>query len=240
MVEYGYTRISTPRQDITRQIRLIKEAFPQSIILEEIHTRTEFQGRRTWEKLMHIIKPGDKIIFESVSRMCGDSETGCIIYEELYRKGVSLVFLNEEDINTDNYKHALESQIELHMSTGNVPADNLLNTIIEALNQYALELAKERIRRRFEQAEKEVKDLQKRTREGIVTARLNGKQIGHRVGTKLITKKSLAAKEIIRKRSKDFEGQLPDAEVMLLAGISHNTYYKYKKELTQLGTCVEN
>lgn len=182
---------------------------------------------------MRVIQPGDKIIFESVSRMSGDAEEGCRIYEELFRKGVELIFLKEDDINTENYRRALESQIQLHMSTGNTPADNLLNTIIDALNLYALELAKERIRQRFEQAEKEVKDIQQRTREGIVTARLNGKQIGHRVGTKLVTKKSIAAKDVIRKRSKDFEGQLPDADVMLLAGVSHNTYYKYKKELLQ-------
>lgn len=233
MKEYGYARVSTPRQEISRQIRLIKAAYPLSIILQEIHSRTEFQGRKEWEKLMRVIKPGDRIIFESVSRMSGDAEEGCRIYEELFRKGVELIFLKEDDINTENYRRALESQIQLHMSTGNTPADNLLNTIIDALNLYALELAKERIRRRFEQAEKEVKDIQQRTREGIVTARLNGKQIGHKVGTKLVTKKSIAAKEIIRKRSKDFEGQLSDAEVMLLTGVSHNTYYKYKRELAE-------
>ena len=30
----------------------------------------------------------------------------------------------------------------------------------------------------FEQAEKEVKDLQQRTREGLQTAKLNGKRVG--------------------------------------------------------------
>ena len=136
-----------PRQDISRQIRLIKAAYPLSIVLKEVHTRTEFQGRKEWEKLMRVIQPGDKIIFESVSRMSGDAEEGCKIYEELFRKGVELIFLKEDDINTENYRRALESQIQLHMSTGNTPADNLLNTIIDALNLYALELAKERIRR---------------------------------------------------------------------------------------------
>lgn len=73
--------------------------------------------------------------------------------------------------------------------------------------------------------------MQQRTREGIETARLNGKQIGMQPGTKLTTKKSIAAKEIIQKHSKDFSGTLSDAEVMKLVGIGRNSYYKYKREL---------
>ncbi len=47
----------------------------------------------------------------------------------------------------------------------------------------------------------------------------------------MTTKKSLAAKEIIRKHSRDFNGTLSDVEVMQLTGLSRNTYYKYKREL---------
>ena len=48
------------------------------------------------------------------------------------------------------------------------------------INQYLMALAKEQIRLAFDQAEKEVEDLHQRTREGIQTARLNGKQTGQR------------------------------------------------------------
>ena len=50
---------------------------------------------------------------------------------------------------------------------------------------------------------------------------------------KLITKKSIKAKEIIKRYSKDFDGTLKDKEVRELAKISRNTFYKYKKELKQ-------
>ena len=80
-------------------------------------------------------------------------------------------------------------------------------------------------------AQKEVEDLHQRTREGIETARLNGKQIGRKKDAKITTKKSIAAKEIIRKHSRDFSGTLSDIEVMQLTGLSRNTYYKYKREL---------
>ena len=96
-----------------------------------------------------------------------------------------------------------------------------------------MSLAKEQIRLAFEQSQKEVDDLHQRTREGIQTAKINGKQIGQRQGAKLVTKKSLAAKEIILKHSQDFSGSLNDLEVMRLTGLARNTYYKYKRELRE-------
>lgn len=82
---------------------------------------------------------------------------------------------------------------------------------------------------------RKVSDLHQRTREGIETARLNGKQIGLPKGRKLTTQKSLVAKAVIRKHSKDFSGTLTDSEVICLTGIARNTYYKYKRELRETG-----
>jgi DNA invertase Pin-like site-specific DNA recombinase len=96
-----------------------------------------------------------------------------------------------------------------------------------------MELAKEQIRIAFDQSEKEVQDLHQRTKEGLETARLNGKQIGQKPGAKLTTKKSIKAKELILKYSKDFDGTLKDTEVMKLTELSRNTYYKYKAELAE-------
>ena len=53
-------------------------------------------------------------------------------------------------------------------------------------------------------------DLRQRTKEGMITAKLNGKQIGQPAGAKLITKKSIVAKEIIKKHNKSFGGSLND------------------------------
>lgn len=101
----------------------------------------------------------------------------------------------------------------------------------EIINKYLLLLAKEQIKLAFEQSEKEVHDLRQRTREGLQTAKLAGKQIGQIQGQKLVTKKSIAAKEIIQKHNKAFGGSLNDAETIRQTGISKKTFYKYKKEL---------
>ena len=94
-------------------------------------------------------------------------------------------------------------------------------------------LAEEQIRIAFDQAEKEVQDLRQRTREGIETARLNGKQIGRTTGEKLKVKKSATVKAQIVKLSRVFEGSNTDAEVIKITGVARNTYYKYKRELTE-------
>ena len=163
------------------------------------------------------------IIFDSVSRMSRNADDGFSLYEELYNKGVELVFLKEPHIDTATYKKALKNNVS--MTGTNV------DYILEGVNKYLMSLAKEQIRIAFEQSEKEVEDLHQRTREGIATARLNGKQIGQKQGAKLTTKKSIEAKKQIKKYSKDFDGQFTDVDCMHIIGIARNTYYKYKREM---------
>lgn len=105
---FGYARISTPQQSIERQIRNILAAYPQSEIIREVFTGTKFQGRREFEKLLKKLNAGDTIIFDSVSRMSRDAEEGFTMYEDLFSKGINLVFLKEPHINTETYKSALQ------------------------------------------------------------------------------------------------------------------------------------
>ena len=222
MMIYGYCRISTSKQNIERQIRNIKRDYPNAKIIKEVYTGTKID-RIEFNKLLKVVKQGDTIVFDSVSRMSRNAEEGFKLYEELFNNGIELVFIKEQHINTKTYKKALNNNIE--MTNTNV------DYILEGINKYLLALAKEQIILAFAQAEKEVQDLHQRTKEGIETARLNGKQIGQRAGIKLTTKKSIKAKEDIIKYSKDFKGSLADVDVMKLIGISRNSYYKYKREL---------
>lgn len=222
---YGYCRVSTQKQNINRQIRNIKDKYPDSVIIQEVYTGTKFQGRKELDKLIRILKPNDTVIFDEVSRMSRNAEEGFTLYKDLYSMNINLVFLKEPHINTDTYKKVM--QIDL--------LNDKVDYILEGVNKYLLALAEEQIRLAFEQAEKEVTDLRKRTVEGIVTAKLNGKQIGRQKGVKVETKKSKEVKPLIQKYSKDFNGTLNDNDVIKLIGIAHNTYYKYKKELKTLG-----
>lgn len=222
---YGYCRISTKYQNIDRQERNILDVYENAIIVKEIYTGTKLDGRKELDKILKKVKADDTIVFDSVSRMSRDAEDGFALYKDLYNKGINLVFLKEPHINTDTYKKAFNTSIAL---TGTE-----LDYILEGVNKYLFALAEQQIRLAFQQAEKEVQDLRQRTREGIETARLNGKQIGQVEGIKLTTKKSIQAKEQIKKYSKDFNGTLSDADTMKLIGIARNSYYKYKKEIKE-------
>lgn len=230
---YAYCRVSTERQSLKRQIDNIRsannKAYADALFFSDKFTGSTLD-RPEWNRLYKRLETGDTIVFDSVSRLSRDAESGAALYEELDQKGINLVFLNEPHCNTDCYRQAAAANIP---PTGNEIAD----IYIEATNRVLMLLAKKQIAISFEQAEKERLDICKRVKDGMRTAKQTvaeqgiEKRYGLAAGTKLTTKKSVAAKEIIMKHSKDFNGTLSDPDVIKLAGISRNSYYKYKNAL---------
>lgn len=229
---YAYCRVSTERQSLQRQIENITRAnggayAGAAFFMDKFTGAT--MDRPEWQKLYKRVKSGDTIVFDSVSRMSRNADEGAAIYQELYEKGVNLVFLNEPHCDTDTFRNALNNSIP--MTGGNV------DFILEGINKYLFALAKEQIRIAFEQAEKERKDTGKRVADGMRAAKIEAakhgeeKRYGQEQGAKLVTKKSIAAKEIIKKHCKTFGGSLNDLDTMKLCNITRNSYYKYKKEL---------
>lgn len=232
----GYCRISTSRQNLERQERNILARYPDALVYKEVYTGTKITGRKVWNTVYNLVKKeaGKKditIVFDSVSRMSRDAAEGFELYKELYNMGVRLVFIKEPHINTDTYKEQLNKQIRIDTSLGDEATTKLMSSIADALSVYAMDLAEKQIKLAFEQSEKEVADLRKRTSEGLITAKLNGKQVGRVQGKKYESQKAKIAKERIKKISKTFEGNLADAECIEMLNISRNSFYKYKAEL---------
>ena len=226
MRTYGYCRISTAKQSIERQRRNILKAFPDAHLVEETYTGTSTR-RPKWDRLKRQVlneaTAGEEvmIVFDSVSRMSRNAQDGFELYQELYNAGVELVFLKERHIDTATYKKSLQVVIP---ETG-----TSVDILLAGVKAYLMELAKEQIKIAFEQSEKEVQDLHKRTSEGMLTARLNGKQIGRVAGRKYPSAKQQKAIRLIKERNCDFGGVLSDIECMSLIGCSRNSYYKYKR-----------
>lgn len=220
----GYCRKSRAQQSIDRQVRNIQAEYPNALIIKETFTGTKID-RPEWQKVYKNADKNTVIVFDSVSRMSRDAEEGFKAYEDLYNRGVELVFLKEPHINTETFRKALQNAVPL---TG-----SKVDLILEGINKYLMELAKEQIKIAFEQAQKEVDDLHTRVAEGLITAKLNGKRVGAQKGDTYNVKKSVKAKEEIIRLSKDFNGSLNDVEVMKIIGIARGTYYKYKGELKQ-------
>ena len=228
---YGYCRISTPTQNIERQERNIKKSYPSAVIIKEAYTGKTME-RPKWnslykEALKKALQEKEvTIVFDSVSRMSRNAKEGIETYFELYEAGVNLVFLKEPYINTETYSSTSSNSIE---KTG----DEVADIYITATNKVIKILATRQIEQAFAQSEKEVSDLRQRTKEGLITAKINGKNLGNEKGVRLNTKKRASSIIYIEKKCRDFGGTLTDKECMTQLNISPNTYYKYKKEIKE-------
>ena len=223
-ITIGYVRVSTPRQRPQRQEDNIKKEYPDAIIYVDKYTGTKMD-RPAWAKVVRRIQPGDTIVFDEVSRMSRNAEEGFEVYQELFHRDISLVFLKEPHINTEIYKNALTKGVPL---TG-----TNVDLILEGINQYLMALAKEQIFLAFSQAQKEVDFLHKRVSEGVRRAQLDGKTVGRPAGMVVVTKKEKRAKPEIKRLSVSFGGSLSDKDLIRLLAINRKTFYRYKRELLE-------
>ena len=228
---YSYCRVSTQRQKLDRQIHNVLSAYPTAIMKTEHFTGTT-TARPIWEQLKKMLREGDTVVFDSVSRFSRNAEEGFADYGMLFKMGVNLVFLKEPHINTEVYKQSVTKALNIEVNTGNDAVDEYFAGNMELVNRLLMKLAQQQIKLAFEQSEKEVLDLHQRIAEGIRESKAKGTKIGLAKGTTLTTKKSIKCKRIIQTYSKTFGGSLSDEEVIRLCGCSRNSYYKYKKELT--------
>lgn len=240
----GYCRVSTVTQSIERQIKNIKSAYPDAELFTEAKSGTKLDGRieldRALKRINHLLNAGEAVtlIVDDISRLSRNADEGIRLYFDLYDAGVKIISLKEPQCNSDVYKDAAKKTIDAKISTGNAPTDKFISAIMEAVNEYMRELAKQQIIECFKQAQKEVDDLHQRTKEGIQTARANGKQIGAVKGRKQKSAISDNIKEIIKSKHKDFKGSMNDTEIIayIKGTVGHcarNTYYKCKKELQE-------
>ena len=166
---YGYCRISTMKQNIQRQIENIKTKYPKAVIITEEYTGTT-TDRPAWSKLAKQLKEGDTVVFDEVSRMSRNAAEGFALYQDLFQRGVHLVFLKEPHINTDVYRGALDRHIDIAAETGRKAIDKYLTGQGKLLNDLMLDLAREQIELAFQSAQQEVDYLHQRTSEGVQLA----------------------------------------------------------------------
>ena len=230
MSVYGYVRVSTIQQKTKRQIDNIKAYSSSAIIYEEKQSGTNIENREVFRTLLKKLKAEDTVVFDSVSRMSRNEIEGYALYMELMNKGISLVFLKEPHIDTQEFKRRTEKQIA-NIKTGNDNMDTMINAIIDAIMQYAESNLKDDIRLAFQQAQKERDDLVQRVIEGKTKS---DKHQGRPMGSpNKGSKKAMHIRKVIQEQSKDFDGRFSDAKIMreYLPNVARGTYYKYKKEL---------
>ena len=142
---YGYCRVSTSHQRINRQVNNILEKYPLAHIVKEIYTGTT-QSRPQWDKLLKVIKQGDIIVFDSVSRMSRNASEGFKDYKYLYELGIELIFLNEPLINTSVFESSKNNLLKITVETGNEAVDEYFKGNITLIKNLLMSLAEEQIK----------------------------------------------------------------------------------------------
>lgn len=233
---YGYVRVSTKNQSIERQITNIQKYCEDAKIYSDKYSG-KTMNRENWQKLYKQVKTGDTIVFDEISRLSRNAKEGFSVYQELYAKGVNLVFLKERHLDTSVYRESMKQKIKLKTK------DKIEQMTVDFLNNLSMEIAKRQIEIAFQQAENERKLLSQRVKEGLAKARANGIELGRPEGQSKADwngekkkgqyqiKKEIECKPKILKHSKTFGGTLSNKEVMKMLNLSKNTLYKYILEL---------
>lgn len=128
---YGYARVSTQQQDLSRQLDLLNQYNCIEILTEKI-TGTKLD-RPELTRLKDKLRPGDTLIIESFSRLGRSTKDLIEIVEYFENKDVKLISIKE---NFDT----------------NTPQGKLMITVFQAFSQFERDLIVQRTKEGLESA----------------------------------------------------------------------------------------
>ena len=213
IMKYYYARVSTAKQNLSRQVELFKELGGTiRTIFEEKKSGVNFEDREAWQELMKYIKSGDIIVVKNLDRLGRNAKEvrECLI--ELAAKEVIVKSIDQEYLN-DFLKSKLVDK----------KADSLAEAMLNAMLDTMLEVDLLR-------AEWERKELRKRQKEGIERAKSRGQHIGRykeeKYREKFIEVYSLT-------RDKDNPEYMNITKACEEIGCSRPMFYKMEKEIRE-------
>lgn len=131
---YAYARVYSQSQRLDRQIRNILNYLGEDRALtklfKEKYTGTKLD-RPEFQKLLKILKPGDTVIFDSVSRMSRNAEEGFQLYMELLEMGINLSLLMSRTLIPIITKRCRQKRLPLQNPAGN-PDDEREKSVVTA------------------------------------------------------------------------------------------------------------
>lgn len=128
---YGYARVSTQQQDLIRQLDMLKEYNCTEILTEKMSgTKAE---RPELIRLKDKVRPGDRLVIESFSRLGRSTKDLIELVEYFENKGVKLISIKE---NFDT----------------NTPQGKLMLTVFQAFSQFERDLIVQRTKEGLESA----------------------------------------------------------------------------------------
>ena len=205
---YGYARISTDVQDLTRQkTELIANGVAEENIFIDIGTGKNFNRIQLRKLVDKTIKQGDTIYICSLDRLGRDIRG----IEEEYnlitnKRGCTLISIAEPFLK----------------ATGIQEIDNLINPIIlKLLSWFA-----DREREQMLQRQKQAYDSMKKNEKGKLISNKTGVVLGRKPKSKEFTKEQ---KQILKQWIEE-TGELSTKYVLLVLKVSRPTLFKIKKQ----------
>jgi recombinase len=205
---YGYARISTDLQDLTRQkTKLVESGVAEENIFVDIGTGKDFNRIQLRKLVDKTIKNGDTIYICSLDRLGRDIRG----IEEEYnlitnKRGCTLISIAEPFLK----------------ATGIQEIDNLINPIIlKLLSWFA-----DREREQMLQRQKQAYDSMKKNEKGKLISNRTGEPVGRKAKSKQFTKEQ---KQILKDWIEE-TGELSTKYVLLVLKVSRPTLFKLKKQ----------
>lgn len=105
MVVFGYTRVSTDKQDLEKQKHLLLEyAHAHQLLIDEfigaeVSSRQSLKKRKVNE-LLSKLKPGDLLLVAELSRLGRNMLQTLNIINELSAKDITLIFVRQPELST--------------------------------------------------------------------------------------------------------------------------------------------
>lgn len=208
MAIYGYARISTDLQDLTRQkTKLVESGVAEENIFIDIGTGKNFNRIQLRKLVDKTIQSGDTIYICSLDRLGRDIRG----IEEEYnlitnKRGCTLISIAEPFLK----------------ATGIAEIDNLINPIIlKMLSWFA-----DREREQMLQRQKQAYDSMKKNEKGKLISNKTGVVLGRKPKAKEFTKEQ---KQILKDWIEE-RGELSTKYVLLVLKVSRPTLFKIKKQ----------
>ena len=124
---FGYARVSTAEQNLDRQIDILREygVKTEDIFADKMSGGTA--SRPALEELQKVLRPGDTVVTESLSRLSRSSQDLLAILNDWQQRGITYISIKE--------------QLDFSSTTG-----KLVLTVLAALSQFERDVIRDRVR----------------------------------------------------------------------------------------------
>ena len=217
-MRYGYCIITNSAQRIDCQQKKITEKYPDCKVLHSNQS-----NQTILNDILKVLKEGDTIIVTDTMKLQNNdisfdtdfNITFNIIYQmyqNIFNTGADIEILSSPTLNSAIYRASLKKYHD----------DETIKAVSEILETQLYTAVKIE----FDY----ILEHKGNIKTGIKTSKRRG---GIKKGTKIVTRKEMAAKEYMKTHLVEFGGSKTNIMILEELGLANNTFYKYKRELLE-------